>query len=75
MTLYQSCLSNYLTSSPSEEGADIESIWNIIQTVIRKAADEALGSKRKIHRKKGLQIWDEEIAEAIKEKKALYHTY
>ena len=42
---------------------------------IKKAADEALGNKRKVRRRKDLQIWDEEIAVAIREKKEEYHRY
>ena len=43
--------------------------------VIKKVADETLGKKRKICRRKGLQIWEEEVVAAIREKKEAYHRF
>ena len=65
-TLCQSRLAKYLTYFPSGDEAEIESVWYTIQTAIQKATDKALGKKKHVCSRKGVQIWDEEIAAAIR---------
>jgi len=42
---------------------------------IEKAANEAIGTKKKYRRKKGLRIWNEEIKNAIEDKQTAYQKY
>ena len=42
---------------------------------IKKVANEAIGTKKKYRRKKGLRIWNEEIKDAIENKRTTYQKY
>jgi len=55
-------LSEYLRASK------IDKEWENIKIIIKKAANEAIGTKKKYRRKKGLRIWNEEIKNAIENK-------
>jgi len=47
-----------------------------IKIAIKQAANEAIGTKKKYRRKKGLRIWNEEIKNAIENKRIAYqNTY
>jgi len=42
---------------------------------MKKAANEPIGIKKKYRRKKGLRIWNEEIKNAIENKRTAYQKY
>jgi len=42
---------------------------------IKKAANEAIGTKKKFRNKKGLRIWNEEIKNSIENKRTAYQKY
>lgn len=71
--LYQNRLNILLQQTETKDNIEME--WGNIKQCIKEAAAEALGRKKKIRSKKGLRIWNEEIANAIEEKKAAYHLY
>lgn len=68
--LYQTRINSITANTPID--LDINKEWNNIQGIIKIAANEALGSKTKNRRRKGLRIWTPEIAAAIEEKKEAY---
>jgi hypothetical protein len=53
----------------------IDKEWENIKIAIKKAANEAIGTKKKYRRKKGLRIWNEEIKNAITNKRTAYQKY
>jgi hypothetical protein len=46
----------------------IDKEWENIKIAIQKAANKAIGTKKKYRQKKGLKIWNEEIKNAIENK-------
>ena len=71
--LYQKRLNEYLILTPTSENFQEE--WENIKGCINKAATEALGTKYKRWKKKGLMIWNETLENVIKEKKQAYQRY
>lgn len=65
--LYQKRLAQYITKPTS---GNVDEEWRIIQE-----AHNALGKKKISRRKRGLNIWDKEIQEAIQEKRKAYRIY
>ena len=63
----------YLSEYPRVSTIDKE--WENIKISIKKAANEAIGTKKKYRRKKGLRIWNEEIKNAIENKRTAYQKY
>ena len=61
--LYQQRLAKNLSEYPRASTIDKE--WENIKMAIKKAANEAIGTKKKYRRKKDLRIWNEEIKTAI----------
>src|SRR5215475_12096883 len=53
----------------------IDKEWENIKIAIKKAANEAIGTKTKYIRKKGLRIWNEEIRNVIANKRTAYQIY
>lgn len=51
---------------------DVEMEWNNLEEVIYKTALEALGTRKKRKKNKGLSIWNDEIAKLIQQKKLAY---
>jgi len=68
--LYQQRLA---TKYPRASTTDKE--WKNIKVAIKKAANEAIGTEKKYRRKKGLRIWNEEIKNAIENKRTAYQKY
>jgi GTP cyclohydrolase II len=64
--LYKKRLARNLSECPKDSTIDKEQ--ENIKSAIKKAANEALGTKKKYRRKKGLRIWNEEIKNAIENK-------
>ena len=60
--LYQKRLARNLNEC-SEASTDKE--WDSIKTAIKKATNEATGTKKKHRKRKGLRIWKEEIKNVI----------
>lgn len=52
---------------------DIEKEWENVKSIIKRAAPEALGTKKKNPRRIGLRNWTPEIVEAIQEKQKRYN--
>jgi len=71
--LYQQRLAKNLSEYPRASTIDKE--WENIQIAIKKAANEAIGTKKKYRRKKGLRIWNEEIKNVIENKRTAYQKY
>jgi hypothetical protein len=71
--LYQQRPAKNLSEYPRVSTIDKE--WENIKTAIKKAANEAIGTKKKYRRKKGLRIWNEEIKNAIENKRTAYQKY
>ncbi len=68
--LYQERIKQYLKNTTMNH--DVENEWKDLRTLIEKVAEEVLGKKKKNVKKKGLYIWNEDLNEAIAEKKKLY---
>ena len=66
-------LAKNLSEYPMASTIDKE--WENIKIAIEKAANEAIGTKKKYRRKKGLRIWIEEIKNAIENKQTPYQKY
>lgn len=49
--------------------------WKCLKDVLIKAAREALGTRKKKLHKRGLVIWNEDIARKIQDKKEAYLKY
>ena len=71
--LYQQRLAQNLSAYAKASTIDKE--WENIKMAIKKAANEATGTKKKYRRKKGLRIWNEEIKNAIENKRTAYQKY
>jgi len=71
--LYRQRLAKNLSQYPRASTIDKE--WDNIQIAIKKAANEAIGTKKKYRRKKGLRIWNEESKDAIENKRTAYQKY
>jgi hypothetical protein len=65
--LYQSRTKQYLSNSSISLNINIE--WETLKSILIKSATEALGKRKKRKHKRGLHIWNEEIATLIKNKK------
>jgi len=72
-SLYQQRLAKTLSEYPMASTIDKE--WENIKISIKKAANEAIGTKTKYRRKKGLRIWNEEIRNVIANKRTAYQIY
>lgn len=70
--LYQKRLAKNLNKCPE---ASIDKEWESIKTAIKKAANEATGTKKKYRKRKGLRIWNEEIKNVIENKRRAYQKY
>jgi hypothetical protein len=46
--------------------------WETLKSILIKSATEALGKRKKRKHKRGLDIWNEEIATLIKNKNEAY---
>ena len=53
----------------------LEKQWMDILNIVKQAANETLGTKKRWHRKKGLWQWDEEISKVIADKRAAFKKY
>jgi hypothetical protein len=71
--LYQKRLAKNLSECPKDSTIDKE--WENTKSAIKKAANEAFGTKKKHRRKKGLRLWNEEIKNAIENKRRAYQKY
>ena len=71
--LYQQRLAKNLSEYTRTSTIDKE--WENILTATKKAANEAIGTKKKHRRKKGLRIWNGEIKNAIEIKRTAYQKY
>jgi predicted DsbA family dithiol-disulfide isomerase len=69
----QQRLAKNLSEYPRASTIDKE--WENIKTAMKKAANEPIGIKKKYRRKKGLRIWNEEIKNAIENKRRAYQKY
>ncbi|XP_039280839.1 uncharacterized protein LOC111056792 [Nilaparvata lugens] len=68
--LYQTRLTQKLSMRPT--ASSVEEEWNIVRDTLKDVAYETLGTQKLKKRKKGLKIWNEEISEAIRNKKKAY---
>lgn len=71
--LYQNRLQKHLERNVMNENLNEE--WEDMKTCILNAACEAIGKKKKIRNKRGLKIWNDEIEEAVRDKKLAYLEY
>ena len=71
--LYQSRINTYLQMYTTSE--NIEKEWQNIQEIMKKAANEAIGTRKKFRKRKGLSIWTEEIDECIKYKQKRFKMF
>jgi len=71
--LYQQRLAKNLSEYPRASTIDKE--WENIKMAIKKAANEPRGTEKKYKRKNGLRIWNEEIKNAIENKRTAYQKY
>jgi hypothetical protein len=58
-----------------KEANTIEEEWENIQKILRQAAKEILGMKKKWYRKKGLRKWDENLDHIINDKREAIKKY
>lgn len=65
--LYQDRINVQINNIPTSK--DIEVEWSNIKQIMIQAAKEAIGVKKRFRRRKGLQIWTEEIKEAVTQSK------
>jgi hypothetical protein len=71
--LYQSRREQYLSHSSTSLNINLE--WEALKLILIKSATEALWKRKKRKHKRGLHIWNEEIANLIKNKKEAYLRY
>ncbi|KAJ4436804.1 hypothetical protein ANN_16936 [Periplaneta americana] len=71
--LYQNRLNLYLTKSSINNNINQE--WTEIKEIIIRAATEALGTRKKNYKRRGLKIWNEDMANLTKMKKDAYRKY
>ena len=71
--LYQQRLAKTLSEYPRASTIDKER--ENIKIAIKKAASEAIGTKKKYRREKGLRIWNEEIRNVTANKRTAYQRY
>jgi hypothetical protein len=71
--LYQQRLAKTLSEYPRASTIDKE--WENIKIATKKAANEAIETKNKYKRMKGLRIWNEEIRNVISNKRRAYQRY
>jgi hypothetical protein len=65
--MYQQRLAKNLSEYP--RASAIDKGCENIKMAIKMAANEVIGAKKKYRRKKGLRIWNEEIKNAIENKR------
>lgn len=71
--LYQKRLDELNETTTVSE--DVEEEWQNISDLLKRAASQSLGTKRKWHRKKGLRNWDDNIKQIIENKREAYKQY
>lgn len=71
--LYQQRLTRELQMVETKD--NIEEEWSRLKSAILKIANEVLGKSKTSNRKRGLKIWNTEIANSIKEKQDAYKSY
>jgi transposase len=71
--LYQRRIEQHLSHSSISLNINIER--EALKSILTKATTEALGKRKKRKHKRGLHIWNEEIANLIKNKKEAYLRY
>jgi hypothetical protein len=49
--------------------------WELLTSILRKAANECLGTRHKWKRKSGVRNWDDELAQIIEDKRAAFRTF
>jgi hypothetical protein len=64
--LYQRRLDNLTHTTPM--GTNAKEEWISLTKMLKQAANESLGTKRKWHTKTGLRNWDENIKQIIIDK-------
>jgi hypothetical protein len=70
--LYHNRVNKVLQQNPISRNINTE--WESLKDII-KAATESLGKRRRRYKNRGLSIWNDEIAQYIKEKKQAYLKY
>jgi len=55
-----------------EHEIDIEKEWKNLQSMLKSAANESLGTMKRRNRRKYLKIWDDQIKQLIETKKKSY---
>lgn len=71
--LYQNRLNLYLSETPINNNINQE--WTKIKEIIIRAATEALGTRKKNYKRRGLKVWNEDMANLTKMKKDAYIKY
>lgn len=71
--LYQTRLTQELSRRPT--ASTVEEEWINIRDTLRHVAYETLGTQKLFKRQKKLKIWNEEISEAIKNKKKVMKSF
>lgn len=71
--LYQHRLKEHIHLSPLSN--NVEEMWANLKMSLTKAANEALGMKKKMRSKRRLKIWSAEIEELVKIKKKCHNKY
>jgi hypothetical protein len=69
--MYQRRMTEYPKDCPPNE--NIEEEWKLMLEILNKTANECLGTKSKIEKKKRLYSWNSEIKTAVQEKKQAYY--
>ena len=72
-TLYQSHLNQQLQQVETDKTVEIE--WRYTVCCIEEAAKETIGKKKKVQSRRGCRLWNDEVAEAVEEKKSVCHVY
>lgn len=68
--IWESKITGYLAEIATNSDIAVE--WDNIKKCNHKTAFEVLGTYWPYKRKKGLKIWNEEVAQAVKEKKRAF---
>jgi len=59
-------------SNRKDDEIDIEKEWKNLQNILKSAANESLGTRKRRKRRKYLKIWDDQIKQLIETKKKSY---
>jgi hypothetical protein len=70
--LYQRRITDHLDN---EIGETVGKEWENLKSILRKAANESLGTKHKWRRKSGVRNLDDELAQIIEDKAATFKTF